>query len=118
MPPKQGGEASRVIERVIHLGEQDVLDEKLSTGNGEVLPGRFEYFRERMAEILWNQPGSGQIVGGVQRKREVHLGLDARQPEDPSGDPHGRHGDGAMAQTESLRSGENGDAFENGSEIE
>ena len=87
MSPQKGRQAARVVERVVHPGEEDVLHEKLAACDREVLPGGLEDLREWVAVTFGDKQRPGRVVGGVQRDREVHLRLCAASRSIPLGMP-------------------------------
>src|SRR5660398_220385 len=73
--PEELGEAICMVERVMDIGQQNVLHRQFAVRPGRVLASRGHYFRDGEAFVEWDEAWPQASSRGVQGERKTYLGL-------------------------------------------
>ena len=89
MTSKQRGKFSGLLGGIVDSVQQDILDQQLTMGQIEMLPGSLQHLAHRVTMVVGHEKGPRAVVGSVQGKSQIDLGLSLGQPHDRPGYANG-----------------------------
>src|SRR5665811_1540906 len=100
--PEELGEAICMVERVIDIGQQNVLHHQFAVRPGRVLSNRGHDLRDVEAFVDWDQAVPQAIFRGVEGERKTYLGLMVRQGAYSFRYSHGGDGNSAAGEVQTI----------------